>query len=493
MHRCPRPRHVGFNALFLDPGVSGGPETYLRGLVPALATEFPALESTRRHHAPRRARAARRRLGRTSPRSSRCPCDEGERARRRSAEQVLLPALAARGAVRRDALAGDVGPVRAPGAPRVVTLHDVTFFKDQHVRRRHHARRCAQPWSARRARSADALIAVLGGRARRDRASVLGLDPARFTVVHHGAGRPPGAPPATPDAVRASASGSTSGASCCASPRSGRTRTRSCSCARCRTCPSDVGARAGRAPRALRRGARARSRARARRGRPRAASPATSPTPSSRRCGGWPAAPRSRPAPRASGCRCSRRCTRGVPVACSDIPVLREVGGDARRTTSTPTTPSVPPRRSRRRSRDRRRRAAGAARAGRAVHVGGRRRAARAPPTSGRWRLMLHVGLNLVFLVPGETGGMEVCRPRADPGARRARRSCASPRSSTARRPATIGGVEDAVVVPVDARNRVQWVRGEQQLLPRLARRAGLRRRALARLDRAGCAGASGA
>ena len=29
----------------------------------------------------------------------------------------------------------------------------------------------------------------------------------------------------------------------------------------------------------------------------------------------------------------------------------------------------------------------------------------------------LHVGLNLVFLVPGETGGMEVARARADPGA----------------------------------------------------------------------------
>ena len=29
------------NALFLDPCVSGGPETYLRGLVPALARERP--------------------------------------------------------------------------------------------------------------------------------------------------------------------------------------------------------------------------------------------------------------------------------------------------------------------------------------------------------------------------------------------------------------------------------------------------------------------
>ena len=42
----PGPRHVAFNALFLDPGVSGGPETYLRGLVPALADEFPGVELT---------------------------------------------------------------------------------------------------------------------------------------------------------------------------------------------------------------------------------------------------------------------------------------------------------------------------------------------------------------------------------------------------------------------------------------------------------------
>ena len=35
-------------------------------------------------------------------------------------------------------------------------------------------------------------------------------------------------------------------------------------------------------------------------------------------------------------------------------------------------------------------------------------------------------------------------------------------------------GLSDMVTVPVSARNRVQWVRGEQQLLPPLARRAGV-------------------
>ena len=37
-------RSVALNALFLDPGVSGGTETYLRELVPALAAERPGLE-----------------------------------------------------------------------------------------------------------------------------------------------------------------------------------------------------------------------------------------------------------------------------------------------------------------------------------------------------------------------------------------------------------------------------------------------------------------
>src|SRR5436853_262525 len=37
------PQRVLLNASYLAPGVSGGPETYLRGLVPALAREFPEL------------------------------------------------------------------------------------------------------------------------------------------------------------------------------------------------------------------------------------------------------------------------------------------------------------------------------------------------------------------------------------------------------------------------------------------------------------------
>jgi glycosyltransferase involved in cell wall biosynthesis len=89
----------------------------------------------------------------------------------------------------------------------------------------------------------------------------------------------------------------------------------------------------------------------------------------------------------------------------------------------------------------------------------------------------VRVGLNLVFLVPGEQGGMEIY-------ARELLRALASERPDlrlTAfvnREARAAGGVwdefADVVEVPVFARNRVQWVRGEQQLLPGLARRAGV-------------------
>ena len=38
--------HVVLNALFLAPGESGGPETYLRGLAPALAELRPETRFT---------------------------------------------------------------------------------------------------------------------------------------------------------------------------------------------------------------------------------------------------------------------------------------------------------------------------------------------------------------------------------------------------------------------------------------------------------------
>jgi glycosyltransferase involved in cell wall biosynthesis len=89
----------------------------------------------------------------------------------------------------------------------------------------------------------------------------------------------------------------------------------------------------------------------------------------------------------------------------------------------------------------------------------------------------VHVGLNLVYLVPGQTGGMEVYAQELIPAL-----VAAAPEH---RFTAFIGRDVDrealpwlqavgTVAVPARASNRIEWVRGEQQLLPPLARRAGV-------------------
>ena len=88
----------------------------------------------------------------------------------------------------------------------------------------------------------------------------------------------------------------------------------------------------------------------------------------------------------------------------------------------------------------------------------------------------MHVGLNLVFLVPGETGGMEVAARELLPALLAAAppdmRFTAFVNRETASDP--LRELVEMVVVPVRATNRAQRVRGEQQHLPRLARRAGV-------------------
>src|SRR4051794_16599495 len=85
----------------------------------------------------------------------------------------------------------------------------------------------------------------------------------------------------------------------------------------------------------------------------------------------------------------------------------------------------------------------------------------------------MRVGLNLIYLVPGQTGGMEIYARELI----RALRATAPELELTAfvsREGA--GWPEDVqtVVVPVDSANRVQWVLGEQRHLPGLAKRAGV-------------------
>jgi glycosyltransferase involved in cell wall biosynthesis len=87
-----------------------------------------------------------------------------------------------------------------------------------------------------------------------------------------------------------------------------------------------------------------------------------------------------------------------------------------------------------------------------------------------------HIGLNLVFLVPGETGGMEVVARELIPallaGAPELRFTAFIAREAAAAGDGPWGELLPAVTVPVHSRNRVQWVLGEQTLLPRMAARA---------------------
>jgi glycosyltransferase involved in cell wall biosynthesis len=192
------PGHVMLNALFLDPSVSGGPETYLRELTPALAREAPHMRltvvTTRSG-----ANALRADGWREFAELRALPCEDGQRLRRTFAEQVLLPGLARRtGADLIHSLAS-VAPVR-PGVPSTVTIHDVTFLLRSTFDR-------VTTFGlgqivSRAARRAGSLIAVSAA-ARDEICRVLALDPGRFTVVPHGAGKPPAATAASEASLRA--------------------------------------------------------------------------------------------------------------------------------------------------------------------------------------------------------------------------------------------------------------------------------------------------
>src|SRR5215207_8123633 len=189
---------VGINALFLDPGRSGGPETYLRELVGALVDEAPGIRFT--IVTTRRGAAALARDGwQERAELVALPADEGERLRRQVAEQVLLPRLARRRGFDVLHSVASVAPIVA-GVPAAITLHDTTFF-------RHRTFGALTTLGmrtivAQAARRADALLT--GSVAARDEiCEVLELDPERFDVVPHGLGRARGVEPTPHDEVRA--------------------------------------------------------------------------------------------------------------------------------------------------------------------------------------------------------------------------------------------------------------------------------------------------
>jgi glycosyltransferase involved in cell wall biosynthesis len=87
----------------------------------------------------------------------------------------------------------------------------------------------------------------------------------------------------------------------------------------------------------------------------------------------------------------------------------------------------------------------------------------------------VHLGLNLVYLVPGETGGMETYARELIPAMRNVEPGLRITSFVNREAYGTDGPwteLTQQVLVPVEARRRLEWVRGEQQLLPRLAARA---------------------
>jgi glycosyltransferase involved in cell wall biosynthesis len=192
------PRHVAINALFYEPDRSAGTETYLRGLVPALAAARPA---THLHVVTTRLGAAALRADGWTDFCSlvQLPSDEGQRLRRLYAEQVRLPALVRRRGWDLVHSLASVAPA-VPGTRSVVTVHDVNFF---HWHTFPLATTIAmRALVIRAARRADALLTVSAA-ARDDIARTLGILPERIAVVPNGAGRPPDVEPLAAEQVRA--------------------------------------------------------------------------------------------------------------------------------------------------------------------------------------------------------------------------------------------------------------------------------------------------
>lgn len=190
-------RRVGLNALFLAPGRSGGPETYLRQLAPALAREFPSVRfavATTRSGA-----AALRRDGFGDFLEIHAlPAEDGQRGRRTVAEQGMLPLLARRWGWDVLHSLASVAPIH-PSTRAVITLHDVTFM---HMRSFDPVTTWGMSQIVRRASRRARVLIASSDAARDDICAALSLDPDRFLVVPLGVGRPGGAGTGSADGVR---------------------------------------------------------------------------------------------------------------------------------------------------------------------------------------------------------------------------------------------------------------------------------------------------
>jgi glycosyltransferase involved in cell wall biosynthesis len=187
------PRRIGLNVLFLVPGETGGMETYVRRLIPALATVRPDLELVAFVGSEAHERLGPEAFGPTV-RLVEVGASTANRMRRVAAEQLVLPRLVRREAVDLLHSLGTTAPAR-PGVASVATIHDVIYatHPEAHTVAMRLGLRLLVPLAA---RSVERIVTPSHAAAR-EVAARLGVSPDRIDVVHSAGGLPPG--PATPE------------------------------------------------------------------------------------------------------------------------------------------------------------------------------------------------------------------------------------------------------------------------------------------------------
>lgn len=187
-------RSIAYDALFLDPGVSGGPETVLRGLVTAVAAARPRLEVT--VVSSRRGAAALHADGWGDfARIVSLPSDDDTRVRKLVTQQIMLARVARERGWQLVHSLSNLGPVRI-GVPLVLTVYDVIFLRERTMSA---VSRLSIGAVVRAAAPRAAAIVTMSEASRTQIAEDLRVDAARVFVVP-APGRPPG-PAADPAAL----------------------------------------------------------------------------------------------------------------------------------------------------------------------------------------------------------------------------------------------------------------------------------------------------
>lgn len=185
-------RSVGFDALYLAPGVSGGTETYLRELLPVMAGRHPGVRFTV-ITTPSGAHALKGSDLADAVAIRSLPAEDAQRVRRVLTEQTLLPVLGLRQGWDLIHGLGNRAPIWGRGAI-VLTLHDLIFLRDQSLAGV--PRKVLEFLTVRALRRADGVI-TLTRAVSDDICASAALDRSKVSVIPHGVGR--GAPTAAAD------------------------------------------------------------------------------------------------------------------------------------------------------------------------------------------------------------------------------------------------------------------------------------------------------